>query len=30
MEESFLRTHREFIQNLTASLEVIEKDMKET
>ena len=30
MEESFLRTHRDFIKNLTTSLEVIEKDMKET
>ncbi len=30
MEESFVRTHREFINNLTASLEVVERDMQET
>ncbi len=30
MEESFLKTHRDFIENLTASLEVLGKDIKET
>ncbi|GAB6191602.1 hypothetical protein [Desulfocastanea catecholica] len=29
MEESFLRTHRDFIANLTASLDVIGKDINE-
>jgi len=30
MEESFLRAHREFITNLTASLELLDKDIIET
>lgn len=30
MEESFLRAHREFITNLTASLELVDKDIGET
>lgn len=30
MEESFLRAHREFITNLTASLELLDKDIVET
>jgi hypothetical protein len=30
MEESFLRAHREFITNLTASLEILDKDIDET
>jgi hypothetical protein len=30
MEESFLRTHREFITNLTASLELLDRDIIET
>lgn len=29
MEESFLRTHRDFIANLTVSLDVIGKDITE-
>jgi len=29
MEESFLRTHRDFITNLKASLDVIGKDITE-
>jgi hypothetical protein len=29
MEESFLRTHRDFITNLTASLDIIGKDITE-
>ncbi|MHB8790122.1 MAG: hypothetical protein ACYDBT_09605 [Desulfobulbaceae bacterium] len=29
MEESFLRTHREFVSNLTYSLELLEKDIEE-
>jgi hypothetical protein len=29
MEESFLRTHRNFITNLNASLDVLNKDIKE-
>lgn len=30
MEESFLKAHREFITNLTASLELLDKDIGET
>ncbi|MGB3224205.1 MAG: hypothetical protein WBB23_15500 [Desulforhopalus sp.] len=30
MEESFIRAHREFITNLTASLELLDKDIDET
>ncbi|HER63386.1 MAG TPA: hypothetical protein ENO11_05350 [Desulfobacteraceae bacterium] len=29
MEESFLRAHREFVSNLTRSLELLEKDISE-
>lgn len=29
MEESFLRTHRDFVKNLTASVEVLGKDINE-
>lgn len=30
MEESFFRAHREFISNLSYSLDLLEKDLKET
>lgn len=30
MEESFLRAHREFVTNLSASLDLLERDIKET
>ncbi len=29
MEESFLKTHRDFITNLTASIDVLSKDISE-
>lgn len=29
MEESFLRAHREFVSNLSYSLELLEKDIRE-
>jgi hypothetical protein len=30
MEESFLRAHREFVTNLVYSIDLLEKDIKET
>ncbi len=29
MEDSFLKTHRDFINNLTSSLDLLKKDMSE-
>ncbi len=29
MEESFLRTHRDFVNNLTSSIDVLSKDLNE-